>query len=100
MEASAAVWRRSDPTASCSRSRMTSDFEILRPRDSASISATSDSGNRTVRLFIAPVYYVSATPARHTLVSVLDGISISRFTAESLNAEHGAFFGLLSHFVS
>src|SRR5690242_9057220 len=38
---------------SCSRSRTTSDFEIFRPRDSASMSATRGSGNRTVILFIA-----------------------------------------------
>ena len=54
MEASASDWRLVDPVASCSRSRMTSDFEILRPRDSASISATSGSGKRTVNVFTRP----------------------------------------------
>ena len=38
--------------ARSSRSRTTSDFEIFHPRDSASMSATSGSGNRTVRLFM------------------------------------------------
>src|SRR5882724_4127896 len=49
--------------ASCSRSRTTSDFEILRPRDSASISATSGSGNRTVRVFMETAYYMSGDDA-------------------------------------
>ena len=49
---SVAGWRRSVPVASRSRSRTTSDFEILRPRDSASISATSGSGKRTVSVFM------------------------------------------------
>jgi len=40
-----------------SRSRTTSDFEILRPRDSASMSAASGSGSRTVRVFMNEVYY-------------------------------------------
>ena len=44
--------RRADPIASCSRSRTTSDFEILRSRDSASMSVTSGSGKRTVSVFI------------------------------------------------
>src|ERR1700687_4636939 len=52
MALSGADFRCIDPTASCSRSRMTSDFEIPRPRDSASMSATSGSGKRTVRVFI------------------------------------------------
>src|SRR5215472_16437444 len=34
-----------------------SDFEILRPRDSASISATSGSGSRTVIVFMDVMYY-------------------------------------------
>src|SRR5256885_7048213 len=44
-----AVRRRWRGTCS-SRSRTTCDFEILRPRDSASMSATSGSGNRTVKI--------------------------------------------------
>ena len=38
-----------------SRSRITSDFVTLRARDSASIWATSASGNRTVRVFIRAI---------------------------------------------
>ena len=41
-----------------------SDFEILRLRDSASISATIDSGSRTVRVFMRALYYASAALAR------------------------------------
>lgn len=44
--------RRRLPGACSSRSRTTSDFEIFRPRDSASMSATNASGNHTVRLFM------------------------------------------------
>jgi hypothetical protein len=59
-----AVRRRRRRGASSSRSRTTSDFEIFRPRDSASISATRGSGNRTVRVFIGRVYYIAAEYAR------------------------------------
>ena len=45
----------------CNRSRTTSDFETLRSRDSASISAMSGSGRRTVRVFIHAVYYTDAS---------------------------------------
>lgn len=38
--------------ARSSRSRITADFEIFRPCDSASMSATCGSGSRTVRLFL------------------------------------------------
>ena len=48
----------------CRRSRTTSDFEHLRPRDSASISATSGSGNRTVIVFMEGVYYNGGSSAR------------------------------------
>jgi len=58
-----AVRRRWRGTCS-SRSRTTCDFEILRPRDSASMSATSGSGNRTVRLFMKQLYYISGRCAR------------------------------------
>jgi len=48
-----------------SRSRTTSDLVTLRSRDSASISATSGSGSRTVRVvFIGRVYYGDAVTAR------------------------------------
>ena len=50
--------RCADSLANWSRSRTTSDLEILRPRDSASMSATSGSGKRTVRVFMASVYYI------------------------------------------
>ena len=46
-----AVRRRRCWGAGSSRSRITSDFEIFRTRDSASISAARGSGNRTVRVF-------------------------------------------------
>jgi len=51
--------------ASSSLSRTTSDFEILRPRDSASMSATNGSGKRTVRVFMFRVYYIYGGYARH-----------------------------------
>jgi hypothetical protein len=50
--ASGRTGRCVDPTARCSRSRTTSDFVIWRSRDSASISATSTSGNLTVRVLV------------------------------------------------
>src|SRR6266581_1007004 len=50
--------------ARSSLSRTTSDFEILRPRDSASMSATKGSGNRTVRVFMNLAYYISDSSAR------------------------------------
>jgi len=37
------------------RSRMMSDFETFRPRDSSSISAASVSGSLTVRVFMKTV---------------------------------------------
>src|SRR5688572_11856517 len=46
------------------RSRTMSDLESLRLRASASISATMDSGSRTVRVFMRALYYAPATPAR------------------------------------
>src|SRR5215831_13925456 len=59
------VVRRRLRGASSSLSRTTSDFEILRPRDSASMSATNGSGKRTVRVFIFRVYYICGGYARH-----------------------------------
>jgi allantoinase len=59
-----AVCRRGDG-ASANRSRTTSDFDSLRRRDSASIWATSASGNRTVKVFIAVMYYAIVTNAIH-----------------------------------
>jgi hypothetical protein len=59
-----AMCRRRRRGASWSRSRTTSDFEIFRPRDSSSMSATSGSGNRTVRVFTRSVYYISGRHAR------------------------------------
>jgi hypothetical protein len=56
-----------------SRSRTTCDFEILRPRDSASMSATSSSGNRTVRLFMKELYYTSGRCARQAKVRAKPG---------------------------
>src|SRR5437016_8787870 len=51
-------------TARLSRSRTTSDFEILRSRDSASIWATRASGRRTVSVFMRRVYYGAGSSAR------------------------------------
>ena len=48
-----------DPPAPVSRSRTTSDFDSLRLRASASIWATSASGNRTVNVFITLTYYTA-----------------------------------------
>jgi len=42
---------------------MTSDFDKLRRRDSALISATKESGKRTVRVFILEVYYTNVNGA-------------------------------------
>ena len=57
--------RRADAAAGRRRSRTTSDLDIPRARDSASISATTGSGRRTVRVFMAAgLYYVSASHAR------------------------------------
>ena len=67
MVSSAAEGRRADPLASLNRSRTTSDFEILRPRDSASMSATSGSGKRTVSVFMWSVYYIPVSNARRSL---------------------------------
>ena len=52
---------------SVSRSRTTSDFDNRRRRDSASIWAIKDSGNRTVSVFIVPVYYTIGSSAIHTI---------------------------------
>src|SRR5213592_1174971 len=60
------VVRRRLRGARSSLSRTTSDFEILRPRDSASMSATKGSGNRTVRVFMNSAYYLSDSSARQT----------------------------------
>ena len=67
MVASVAGGRRADPLASRSRSRTTSDFEILRPRDSASMSATSGSGKRTVSVFMCELYYIHVGDARRCI---------------------------------
>src|SRR5439155_509317 len=67
MASSATGCRRVDRLARCSRSRTTSDLEILRPRDSASMSATSGSGKRTVSVFMKSLYYMSVRDARHRL---------------------------------
>jgi hypothetical protein len=58
---------RGDRAGSLRRSRTTSDFETLRPRASPSMSATSDSGSRTVSVFMKRVDYDSATYARAAL---------------------------------
>jgi len=55
--------RLPDLLPACNRSRMTSDFDILRSRDSASISATRRSGRRTVRVFTERLYYGPANAA-------------------------------------
>ena len=56
---------RAEPVAAlCNRSRTTSDLEILRRRDSPSISATSRSGTRIVSVFIRLLYYMTASSAR------------------------------------
>src|SRR3954468_13382150 len=52
-----------------SRSRITSDFDTRRWRDSAAMSAASDSGSRTVRVFISPpAYYRCAVAAIRRLL--------------------------------
>lgn len=79
MASSAGGGRRVDPEASRSRSRTTSDFEILRTRDSASMSATSGSGNRTVSVFMSVVYYVAVSDAIRAI-----GASTGFYMAESL----------------
>jgi hypothetical protein len=73
-EAARRRWRG----ARSSRSRTTSDFEIFRPRDSASISATSGSGNRTVRVFTQIVYYTTGGSAIQT-DWVLPSVATVRF---------------------
>src|ERR1051326_6168791 len=55
-----------DAHVCCKRSRTTSDLEMPRTRDSASISATSASGNLMVIDFILQVYYMTASLAIHT----------------------------------
>ena len=49
----------------CNRSRTTSDFDIFRFRDSASMSAANGSGRRTVRVFMRAVYYTHVSRAMH-----------------------------------
>jgi hypothetical protein len=46
-----------------------SDFEHFRPRDSSSISATSGSGKRTVKVFMVSVYYSAAGRERHYVLN-------------------------------
>src|SRR5947207_14617514 len=60
------VVRRRLRGARSSLSRTTSDLEILRPRDSASMSATKGSGSPTVRVFMNSGYYISDSPPRQT----------------------------------
>jgi len=67
--------RRRFRGARSSLSRTTSDFEILRPRDSASMSATKGSGNRTVRVFMASVYYTSDIPARQLKLDIKEYVA-------------------------
>jgi hypothetical protein len=67
MVSSAAEGRRADPLASRNRGRTTSDFEILRPRDSASMSAMGGSGKRTVSVFTWSVHYVPVSDARRSI---------------------------------
>jgi hypothetical protein len=55
MASSESGWPR-DLSVPASRSRITSDFDSLGRRDSASIWATRLSGNRTVNLFMPPLY--------------------------------------------
>src|SRR5712691_12804670 len=65
MASSNAGRRRRDPSPPVNRSRTTSDFDSLRRRDSASISATKASGNRTVNVFMTLSYYISGICAIH-----------------------------------
>src|SRR5258707_15845043 len=65
MASSNAGRRRREPSAAASRSGTTSDFDSLRRRDSASIWATRDSGNRTVNVFMTPSYYITGICAIH-----------------------------------
>src|SRR6267143_2941574 len=73
--------------ARSSLSRTTSDFEILRPRDSASMSATKGSGNRTVRVFMASVYYISDSSARQaaepaSLLTTIRPLALRRYSEQ------------------
>ena len=52
MASSGEDWCPAGGAARCKRSRTMSDFEHPRPRDSDSIPATRDSGNRTVRVLM------------------------------------------------
>src|SRR5579859_2851368 len=68
------------PGASSSRSRTTSDFEIFLPRDSSSMSATSGSGNRTVRVFMKFIvlqHWQSCKTSR----TVCSGMALLQFAA-------------------
>src|SRR5271168_5319101 len=70
--ASSDAARRRLRGARSSRSRTTSDFEIPRPRDSASISATSGSGNRTVKVLMKVIvlrYWQACKTSRPAVVS-------------------------------
>lgn len=85
--------------ARTSRSRTTSDFEMLRPRDSASISAISGSGNRTVRVFIVLLYYIPGMYERQRQAA--SNVLLSRL--ECLLSRCGSFgsahFPVLTDFV-
>ena len=63
--------RRRDVRPISNRSRITSDFETFRWRDSASISAANCSGRRTVSVFIHTVYYTHGNAATQRLPSIL-----------------------------
>jgi hypothetical protein len=64
MESAGMLREREDRAGALRRSRITSDFETLRPRDSSSMSATSDSGSRTVSDFMKKLYYDTVIYAR------------------------------------
>jgi hypothetical protein len=90
-----AVRRRRCRAVSSSRSRTTSDLEILRRRDSASISATKGSGSRTVRLFTREVYYIPAGNARQSYAVMCSGFKTAPCSRSGVKRSCGSLALLL-----
>jgi len=89
MARSEVVRRRRRRGASSNLSRTTSDFEIFRPRDSASMSATGRSGRRTVRVFmnliVLRIWRVCKAEA--AITQPLWGMGSKRFGGRAPSAE-------------
>src|SRR5258708_3444234 len=104
MASSAAGWRWRDFPAAVSRSRTTSDFDSFRRRDSASIWATRASGNRTVSVLIAPLYYntdvhpihqpCNSSPLRHPRRHM---ILFRQTERDAVHGRAGAIIGTEGH---